>query len=88
MFEILIDKNQCSTYYNHEHWFYASERGQKMGERANKFMNLVHSSEMMCSLLYEDVRGCPYNSFTPGNIAVLSLASSFLAVASLVIGWA
>ena len=57
-----------------------------MGERAKNFMNLVNSSEMACSLRYEDINGCPYNSFTPRSIAALSVSSSVMALVSLIVG--
>ena len=57
-----------------------------MGERTRNLSKLLDSSEMFCSLKYEDVRGCPYNAFTPRGIAALSITSSFLAIVSLLAG--
>lgn len=57
-----------------------------MSKRVNNFKNLLESSEMVCSLKYEDARGCPYGSFTPRSIAVLSTAGAFLAIVSLLVG--
>ena len=57
-----------------------------MGDRAKNFMNLIDSSEMLCSLRYEDIGGCPYNTFTPRSIAVLSTLSSVMALVSLIVG--
>ena len=48
------------------------------------FKKLFRSSEMLCSLAFEDVRGCPYNVFTSQGIAAMSAASTALAVISLV----
>ena len=57
-----------------------------MGERTTGFAKIIDSSEMACSLRFEDVRGCPYNTFTPRGIAALSLTSSILAIVSLLMG--
>lgn len=57
-----------------------------MGERAKFLMNLIDSSEMACSLRYEDMGGCPYNTFTPRGIAALSSISVVSAIVSLVFG--
>ena len=54
-----------------------------MGNLATGFSKLIDSSEMACSLKFEDVKGCPYNSFTPKGIAALSFACSFFAIVSL-----
>ena len=54
-----------------------------MGERETCFSKVIDSSEMACSLRFEDVRGCPYGIFTSEGIAILSIASSLLAVISL-----
>jgi len=57
-----------------------------MGAAANFFTNLMYSSEMACSLMFEDFRGCPYNAFSRPCIAFLSSSCALLAVASLLIG--
>lgn len=57
-----------------------------MGERTKFFKGLVDSSEMICSLKYEDMRGCPYGSFTRHDIVEFSLTCSALAIVSLLIG--
>ena len=49
-------------------------------------MGLAEASEMYCSLRYEDINGCPYDSFTPHGIAVLSSAMAFLSFISLLAG--
>ena len=49
-------------------------------------LEILESSEMYCSLRYEDYRGCRYGVFTKNGIAVLSLALSVVAVVSLVLG--
>ena len=45
---------------------------------------LCASSEMYCSLRFEDARGCPYNKFDAHGIAALSAANVLVAVVSLV----
>ena len=57
-----------------------------MGKCRKFFTNMVESSEMACSLLYEDIGGCPYNTFTPSGIAALSSLCTVFAVISLIIG--
>ena len=57
-----------------------------MGEQTRSLSKLFDSSEMFCSLKYEDVKGCPYNTFTPRGIAALSVASSILAIIALFAG--
>ena len=57
-----------------------------MPNRRNYFTNVIRSSEMLCSLMFEDARGCPYNSFTPRSIAALSCSTAFIAVVSLLAG--
>lgn len=57
-----------------------------MGKRMVRLMDLVDSSEMVCSLRYESIAGCPYHSFTPRGIAVLSSVSAAFAVLSLITG--
>ena len=56
-----------------------------MGERTGFFSAVISSSEMYCSLRYESIGGCPYHAFTHRGIAMLAAASSFLAIASLLI---
>ena len=57
-----------------------------MGECENFFMSMIQASEMLCSLRFEDMRGCPYHSFTPRSIAMLSLTSTLMAAAALLVG--
>ena len=57
-----------------------------MGERAIFFKDLLLASEMYCSLRYEDMGGCPYDTFTPRGIAALSSAIGFLSLISLLAG--
>ena len=54
-----------------------------MGERAKFFKDLIDSSEMICSLKYEDMRGCPYGAFTRHDIAEFSLTCAALVIISL-----
>lgn len=56
-----------------------------MGERKEFIARIADSSEMICSLKYEDVRGIPYNAFTREGIAALTAASSFFAILSILI---
>ena len=49
-------------------------------------MNIINSSEMLCSLRFESMGGCPYNMFTPLGAAALSGASVFCALISLLAG--
>ena len=48
--------------------------------------SVLESSEMYCSLRYEDYKGVPYHMFTRGGIAALSGAGSLLAILSIVVG--
>ena len=48
--------------------------------------SVFERSEMACSLLFEDVRGVPYHAFSKANIATLSVATSAIAIVSLVLG--
>ena len=50
------------------------------------FYSVFASSEMLCSLLFEDVRGCPYQLFTKRSIAAISASMTLIAVASLAFG--
>lgn len=57
------------------------------GERAaSAFRDVLDSSEMYCSLKYEDFHGCPYGVFTRKGIAALSSASACVAVLSIAFG--
>ena len=47
------------------------------------FTKMLESSEMYCSLKYEDARGCPYNLFSPCDIATLWTVSALLSLVSL-----
>ena len=53
---------------------------------ARRARSVLESSEMYCSLRYEDYRGVPYHMFTRGGIAALSGAGSLLAILSIVVG--
>ena len=53
---------------------------------ARRARSILESSEMYCSLRYEDYKGVPYHMFTRGGIAVLSGAGSLLAILSIVVG--
>ena len=54
------------------------------------FERLYHSvfatSEMLCSLLLEDVRGCPYRMFSRRDIALASASAALIAIASIAFG--
>lgn len=48
--------------------------------------SVLESSEMYCSLKYEDFRGCAYGVFTRKGIAAFSAFSGCVATLSLVLG--
>ena len=50
------------------------------------FWRIVASSEMACSLLTEDVRGCAYNKLTHADVAVCASAISLIALVSVLLG--
>ena len=68
--------------------------GQLFSERLAHISSIFHTkaaailegSEMFCSLKYEDFRGCAYGLFSRRNIAVLSSATSVIAVVSVIAG--
>lgn len=47
---------------------------------------ILDSSEMYCSLITEDFKGCSYNLFSRQNIQLLAVAGTAIAVISLVFG--
>lgn len=51
-----------------------------------KALSVLEASEMYCSLRFEDFRGCAYGIFNRKGICALTLATSAMAVASLVFG--
>ena len=51
-----------------------------------KVRGVLDSSEMYCSLKFEDLRGFQYNKFNAKGIAVLSVATSFIAIVSIAVG--
>lgn len=57
-----------------------------MGESAKFFRNLIDSSEMICSLKYEDMRGCPYEAFGRHEIIAFSTICVVLAALALIAG--
>ena len=52
----------------------------------SRISNLLASSEMYCSLKFEDFRGCGYGIFTQRGIAALSTGAAALAIISLITG--
>ena len=56
-----------------------------MGTFAAFFTKFFDTSEMLCSLKFESFKGCPYNAFTPCGIAVLTSASSVMAITALIV---
>ena len=50
-------------------------------------LDILERSEMYCSLKLEDFRGCPYHLFTKHGIAMLSAATTAVAVASIALGY-
>ena len=55
-----------------------------MGNCKKLFVRLLESSEMYCSLRYEDVRGCPYHLFDARSIAMLATSCTACAIVSLI----
>ena len=53
---------------------------------ANRIYAGAYSSEMYCSLKYEDYHGCPYNMFTHSQIAWMSAAVFVISTCSLILG--
>ena len=51
-----------------------------------RMQEILAASEMYCSLMLEDFRGCPYNVFTRKGISVLAISISALAIASIIAG--
>ena len=53
---------------------------------ANRVYAGAYSSEMFCSLKYEDYRGCPYNMFSHSQIAWMSAAVFAISTCSIILG--
>ena len=51
------------------------------------FYSVFASSEMFCSLLFEDMRGCPYRLFSKRTIAATSVVVAVFAIACIVISY-
>ena len=51
-----------------------------------KVVDILESSEMYCSLKFEDYRGCAFNVFTRRGIAFLSASIFVIAAASIAFG--
>ena len=51
-----------------------------------RVLDVLLASEMYCSLMFEDVRGCRYGKFTPTAISVLSASSAVVAALALFFG--
>ena len=49
-------------------------------------VDILQRSEMVCSLLFEDVKGVPYRMLSRSDIATLTSASAALAVVAIVLG--
>ena len=47
---------------------------------------VLESSEMFCSLKFEDIGGCAYGMFTRAGVRALTVSCSVVAVASLIFG--
>lgn len=60
-----------------------TKRGRK---RQSATRRLLDSSEMMCSLRFESMLGCPYNLFTRPGIAALSTGAVVIGIISLILG--
>ena len=52
----------------------------------DRFWKIVASSEMACSLLTEDVRGCAYNKFSHMDVAVCASVVSLISLISIFVG--
>ena len=55
-----------------------------MGNYRKLFVQLLESSEMYCSLRFEDIKGCPYNLFDARSIALLATSTAACAILSLI----
>ena len=66
------------------------ERPVRMAKRPVGFSatvrSIMESSEMFCSLLTEDFRGCAYHVFSNTGIATLATGSAVVAILALVLG--
>lgn len=47
---------------------------------------VLDTSEMYCSLRFEDAKGCAYHKFSSSDIALLSTLCMIISVASLIAG--
>ena len=54
--------------------------------RQQRLKNVLDASEMYCSLISEDFKGCRYNLFSKNNVQLLTVAGSAIAIISLVFG--
>ena len=54
--------------------------------RGSLARRLVDSSEMICSLRYESMLGCPYHLFTRSGVVALSAGSAIIGIISLILG--
>ena len=63
-----------------------SGKQAKIAPVARKLSDILASSEMYCSLRFEDMHGCPYDVFTRAGIASLSAGAGIIAVVSLILG--
>ena len=65
---------------------HAAEPEDLKARASRAFRNVLESSEMYCSLKYEDFRGCAYGVFTRRGVAALSAVSCCVATLSIVAG--
>lgn len=55
-------------------------------QRKSLARRLADSSEMLCSLRFESMLGCPYHLFTRQGIAALSTGAALIGIVSLILG--
>ena len=58
----------------------------KQPQKQSRIKRLADSSEMLCSLRFESMLGCPYHLFTRTGIAALSTGAAIIGLVSLILG--
>ena len=59
----------------------------RQGGMRNRLVAVLEASEMFCSLLFEDYRGCSYGIFTRKGIALASTAAAIIAMTAIFFGY-
>ena len=54
--------------------------------KQSRIRRIADSSEMLCSLRFESMLGCPYHLFTRQGIAALSTGAAIIGIVSLILG--